>query len=226
MDRLYEIDPLSGEYRVYKVPHGRDDVLGGILGNRFAGNYPKVDNYFGLHSFALSPRDGHLFVTPSMRRALLEFDPVSKQFTEWEMDGGFYPHTVRIDQQDRVWFTLALSSRVAMFDRTSREFSYYDLPPRGLKERLILWLAEWRLGSGKTGEPPIRPRQQRLPNALWHRYRARWNGVGGASLCQRYRAHRPRHRRGADDPHPLHGTAQTALRRPGKFLQSWAFPRA
>lgn len=154
MDRLYEIDPLSGEYRVYKIPHGRDDVLGGILGNRFADGYPKVDNYSGVHSFALSPRDGHLFITPSMRRALLEFDPVSKQFTEWKMDGGFYPHTVRIDQQDRVWFTLALSSRVAVFDRSRGKFSYYDLPPRGLKERLTLWLAEWRLGSGNTGEPP------------------------------------------------------------------------
>ena len=70
------------------------------------------------------------------------------------MDGGFYPHTVRIDPQDRVWFTLALSSRVAMFDRSGHEFSYYDLPPRGLTERLILWLAQWRLGSGNTGEPP------------------------------------------------------------------------
>lgn len=154
MDRLYEIDPLSGEYRVYKVPHAPGDALGGILGNRFAGGYPKVDNYFGVHSFALSPRDGHLFITPSMRRSLLEFDPVSKQFTEWKMDGGFYPHTVRIDQQDRVWFSLALSSRVAMFDRSSRRFSYYDLPPRGLKERLILWIAQWRLGSGKTRTPP------------------------------------------------------------------------
>lgn len=154
MDRLYELDPLSGEYRVYKVPRPADARPGGILGNRLAGGYPKVDNAYGLHSLALSPRDGHIFITPSMQQSLLEFDPVQKRFIEWPMDEGFYPHTIRVDAEDRVWFTLALSSQVAMFDRAAQRFTYYDLRPRSLRERIVLWIAQWRLARGAVSEPP------------------------------------------------------------------------
>ena len=70
---------------------------------------------------AESPKDKHIFITPSYQRRLIEFDPVTKAFRLHEMDGGFYPHTVRFDAKDRVWFTLALSNQVGMFDRTTRE---------------------------------------------------------------------------------------------------------
>lgn len=136
-DRLYEIDPDTGEYTVYKVPHRDDQKLGGILGNRFV-TFPKMYNYLGVHSFAISPTDGNIFITPSMQQALLEFDPETKEFTTHEMPGGYYPHTIRADSQDRIWFTLAVSSQVAMFNRQSRKFKLYDLPARGFKEWLIL----------------------------------------------------------------------------------------
>ena len=50
-------------------------------------------------------------------------DPDTGEFTRHKMDEGFYPHTIRTDDQDRVWFTLALSSQVAMFDRETEEFT-------------------------------------------------------------------------------------------------------
>ncbi|CAA0081138.1 PE-PGRS family protein PE_PGRS18 [Halioglobus japonicus] len=136
-DRLYEIDPKSGQYTVYKVPHTDEQTAGGILGNRFV-TFPKMHNFLGVHSFAVSPKDGNIFVTPSMQQALLEFNPATKEFTTHEMPGGYYPHTIRIDAQDRVWFTLALSSQVAKFDRTTNEFTLVDLPARGIQEWLIL----------------------------------------------------------------------------------------
>jgi streptogramin lyase len=136
-DRIYELAPETGAYTVYKVPHDADARVGGILGNRFK-VFPKMHNYLGVHSFAYSKRDGNIFITPSMQQSLLEFDVKTKQFTEHKMPGGFYPHTIRIDGQDRVWFTLALSSQVAMFDRKTAEFTLYDLPARGAKEWLIL----------------------------------------------------------------------------------------
>lgn len=136
-DRLYEIDPQTGDYTVYKVPHTDEQEPGGILGNRFV-TFPKMHNYLGVHSFAVSPKDGNIFVTPSMQQALLEFNPKTKQFTTHEMPGGYYPHTIRTDSKDRVWFTLALSSQVAMFDRTSGEFTLIDLPARGVQEWLTL----------------------------------------------------------------------------------------
>ena len=138
-DRIYEIDPVSGEYSVYVVPHPDDAQLGGILGNRFI-TFPKMANYMGVHSFAYSKKDGHIFITPSMQQALLEFDPVSKKFTTHWMDEGYYPHTIRVDDKDRVWFTLAVSSQVAMFDRTNNRFKLFDLPARTFKEWLTIKL--------------------------------------------------------------------------------------
>ncbi len=136
-DRIYELDPKTGEYTVYKVPHSEDMGLGGIMGNRFK-VFPKMYNYMGVHSFAYSKKDGNIFITPSMQQALLEFDVKTKEFITHEMPEGFYPHTIRTDAQDRVWFTLALSSQVAMFNRQTGKFKIYDLPARGFMEWLTL----------------------------------------------------------------------------------------
>ncbi|HEY7774973.1 MAG TPA: lyase, partial [Kineobactrum sp.] len=136
-DRIYEVNPETGTYTVYKVPHHEGARVGGILGNRFT-VFPKMDNYMGVHSFAYSKKDGAIFITPSMQQALLEFDPVTKAFTIHDMPRGYYPHTIRTDDQDRVWFTLALSNQVAMFDRSTRAFTVYDLPARSIREWLIL----------------------------------------------------------------------------------------
>ena len=138
-DRIYEVDPKNGSHIVHKLPKLEGARNGGLLGNRFK-VFPKIDNAMGVHSFALSPRDGHIFITPSMQQALMEFNPHTGEFTTYTMEEGYYPHTIRIDQQDRVWFTLAVSSQVAMFDRTSKQFTYYDLPARTFKEWVTLKL--------------------------------------------------------------------------------------
>ena len=138
-DRVYEIDPKTGNYTVYKIPPQPGDKLGGLLAGRLR-DFPKHETYQGIHSLAESPKDKHIFITPSYQRRLLEFDPVSKAFTAHEMDGGFYPHTIRFDAKDRVWFTLALSNQVAMFDRAAKKFSYYDLPFRSTMEKITVAL--------------------------------------------------------------------------------------
>ena len=137
-DRIYEIEPNTGEYTVYVVPHAKDAKLGGLLGNRFGERFPKLNNYRGVHSFAVSPDDGHIFITPSMQQALLEFDPVTKEFTTHKMDEGYYPHTIRADNHGRIWFTLAISSQIAMWDRNKKQFKIYDLPARSFKEWMII----------------------------------------------------------------------------------------
>ena len=153
MDRIYAFDPATGEYEVFKVPHDVGATHGGILGNRM-GTYPKTDNYMGVHSFAIAPSDGHIFLTPSMQQELVEFDPDSGEFYRYKMDDGFYPHTIRTDNKDRVWFTLALSSQVAMFDRETKEFTYFDIPARGVKEWAALKIIKFRLGHGYVGSRP------------------------------------------------------------------------
>ncbi len=138
-DRLYEVDPDTGAYTVYKIPPQPGDKLGGLLAGRLR-DFPKHETYQGIHSLAESRKDGHVFITPSYQRRLIEFDPVAKSFRAHEMDRGFYPHTVRIDAQDRVWFTLALSNQVAMFDRATARFTTYDLPFRTFGEKMTVKL--------------------------------------------------------------------------------------
>ncbi|MFM7275967.1 MAG: lyase, partial [Gammaproteobacteria bacterium] len=154
MDRIYELDPVSGEYTVYRLPHSASARPGGILGNRLAGGYPRAENLYGVNAFALSAADGHLFIATPMQQALIEFDPLSKQFTEWAMEDGFYPHSLRVDAKDRVWVTLALSNAVAVFDRQEKRFRSVDLPARGIRERLRLAISQFRLARGWFGEPP------------------------------------------------------------------------
>jgi streptogramin lyase len=151
-DRLYEVEPASGKYTVYRVPHQPDDAKGGLLPGRLV-DFPKHDTYQGIHSLAESAKDGHIFLTPSHQRRLIEFDPVSKQFTQHPMDSGFYPHTVRVDAKDRVWFTLALSNQVAMFDRGTKQFTLYELPYRSLMERISVKLTPTLMGLTRFGIP-------------------------------------------------------------------------
>jgi len=134
-DRLYEVDPMTNQVTVYRIPHREGERNGGLLAARLK-NFPKHDSTSNAHSLAESRVDGHLFITPSAQRRLVEFDPATKAFTLHEMDEGFYPHTIRVDQKDRVWFTVALSNQVAMFDRTTKRFTMYDLPTRGFREWL------------------------------------------------------------------------------------------
>ena len=118
----------------------------------------------GVHSFAYSKKDGNIFITPSMQQALLEFNPRSREFTTHKMPEGFYPHTIRIDDKDRVWFTLAVSSQVAMFDREKQEFKFYDLPSRGFKEWLTIKALPFIFWMDPENQP--RPSPDREGNGL------------------------------------------------------------
>ena len=138
-DRLYEVNPQTGAYTVYRVPPQPGDNLGGLLAGRLK-DFPKHETYQGIHSLAESDRDGHIFITPSYQRRLIEFDPKTKTFSNHEIGSGFYPHTVRIDDKDRVWFTLALSNQIGMYDRTANKFTTYDLPFRSFMEKLTVKL--------------------------------------------------------------------------------------
>lgn len=150
-DRMYEIDPKTGEYRVYKLPREEGDKLGGLLGARLK-EFPKHETFAGIHSFAESPVDGSIFITASYQQRIIEFNPTTKEWKNHLMNEGYYPHTLRVDQDNNVWFTLALSNQVGMFDRTKQTFELFDLPSRSFKETVtvnlmgvLLKLMSWGL---------------------------------------------------------------------------------
>ena len=150
-DRLYEINPENGEYKVFKLKREASDEHGGLMARRLS-SFPKHEAFAGIHSLAESKKDGHIFITTSYQQRLVEFNPTTKEFTNHAMDDGYYPHTIRVDNKDRVWFTMALSNQIAMFDRVSKEFTMFDLPNRSAREGVtvsamgvILTLIDWGL---------------------------------------------------------------------------------
>lgn len=138
-DRLYEINTETGEFTIYKLKRESSDKHGGMMSGRLA-TFPKHETYAGIHSFAESPVDGNIFITTSYQQRLVEFNPKTKEFTNHHMDNGYYPHTIRVDQQDNVWFTMALSNQIAKFDRKTKEFEMFDLPARNFQEGVTISL--------------------------------------------------------------------------------------
>jgi virginiamycin B lyase len=151
-DRLYELEPCTGQYTVYKLPRERDDQLGGLFAARLA-QFPKHDSYLALHSLAVSGKDGHIFLTPSVQRRIVEFDPKTKQFTVHHLADGLYPHTIRVDAQDRVWFTLALSNQIGMIDRATGQQHFIDLPTRSLGEAFTVRILPLMFKLAELGLP-------------------------------------------------------------------------
>ncbi len=151
-DRLYEVNTATNQVTTYRVPHRDSDKPGGLMPAGLE-TFPKHDSTSQPHSLAVSKVDGHIFITPTNQRRLIEFDPITKQFTLHEMEQGFHPHTVRIDAKDRVWFTLALSSQIAMFDRKAKSFTYYDLPTRSLWEKIQISLIPFSFKLMEWGIP-------------------------------------------------------------------------
>ena len=221
-DRLYEVDPRTNQVTVYKIPHREGEPNGGLLAARLK-DFPRHDSTSNAHSLAESRVDGHIFITPSAQRRLVEFDPETKAFTLHEMDEGFYPHTIRIDQQDRVWFTVALSNQIAMFDRGTQRFTMYDLPTRGFREWLntryigaIFKLMSWGVPLAEVAAGG--PRGHRHAAALRHRHHARRQGVVRAAAHRRDRLDRSCDRRDRDVRDAVQGPAPAAHRRRGQAV--------
>ena len=150
-DRMYEINPITGEYTVYKLPRETWDQHGGLLGARLK-EFPKHETFAGIHSFAQSPKDGHIFITASYQQRIIEFNPTTKKWINHHINDGYYPHTLRVDQNENVWFTLALSNQVGVFNRAQQSFELIDLPSRSFKESItvnlmgvLLKLMSWGL---------------------------------------------------------------------------------
>jgi streptogramin lyase len=165
-DRIWELDPKTGINKVHKVPRKDDDELGGLLSGRLSA-FPKHATYVGVHSLAESPVDGHIFITPSLQKRIIELNPKTGEFTSYEFENGLYPHTIRIDKKDRVWYTLALSNQIGMFDRNTKTFKAYDIPPRTGKEKFSLFISGFILRLMNWGFPmhllPVDDRVSGMP---------------------------------------------------------------
>tara|TARA_R110001592_G_scaffold363396_2_gene687601 strand:+ start:13987 stop:15696 length:1710 start_codon:yes stop_codon:yes gene_type:complete len=80
------------------------------------------------HSLVIAP-DGMIYLTDSIGAAVTSFDPATRKFENFEVEGGaLYPHTVRMDGQGVVWFTIAFSNQVGRFDPKNKSMKVIALP--------------------------------------------------------------------------------------------------
>ncbi|MFN8542970.1 MAG: carboxypeptidase regulatory-like domain-containing protein [Candidatus Binatia bacterium] len=145
-DRLYRLDPRSGDRRSFDIPRG-----GAPLGGVFGGRQPipaNADAHVGPHSLQIAP-DGAVWLTLALGNELARFDPKAEQFTIHAQPEGLYPHTLRFDQLGRIWFTLAVSNHVGMLDPRTGERRTYRLPARTWGEALVVRAVPWVLELGR-----------------------------------------------------------------------------
>lgn len=128
-DGMYVTDLEKGETEFF--PHPEQGMpLGGIftvLGVPPAMN--KVSVRHGPHSLA-EGRDGKLYVTNSYSAAIGVFNPKTN---EWEhkipLPGNApYPHTIRVDDQGILWFSVPGTEQIGRLDPQSQEITLIELP--------------------------------------------------------------------------------------------------
>ena len=66
--------------------------------------------------------------------------PRRERFEIHEVAEGYYPHTLRFDAQGRIWYTIAASNHVGMFDPATGAQRHVRLPARTWQQELALRL--------------------------------------------------------------------------------------
>jgi streptogramin lyase len=127
-DRIFITDPVANTTESFDIPTGGIPQGGKFF--RLTGNSTPLGLAVarGPHSLQAGP-NGHFYTTDTVSGQIGEFDPKLRTFVGHEIGGSaMYPHTNRFDRLGRVWFTLAFSNQVGMFDTRSGEMRVLDLP--------------------------------------------------------------------------------------------------
>lgn len=80
------------------------------------------------HSLAEDSK-GKLYLTDSIGASIGIFDPVNGKFEHHEVGSkAIYPHTIRVDDKDVIWASVAFSNQVARFDSKTKDMKALTLP--------------------------------------------------------------------------------------------------
>jgi streptogramin lyase len=65
------------------------------------------------------------------------------------LEHGFYPHTLRFDARGRIWYTIAASNHLGMYDPATRAQRELRLPARDLRQAVVLRMMPTLLWLGR-----------------------------------------------------------------------------
>ena len=138
-DILWALDRSTGKIERYPLPD-IDLPRGGLFSGLklpigvFSGKH-------GPHSMAQTS-DGRIWMTNSLSSTLMSFDPATKAFATYPVGhDALYPHTIRADRNDVLWFTIIATNQVGRFDPKTGDMTVIALPASGP----ISWVSEMLL---------------------------------------------------------------------------------
>jgi streptogramin lyase len=124
-DALLSLDTTTGERIVYAVPGGKEP---------YTDELPRM----GPHSLQEGPNKD-IWMTLALGGKMGKFDIETKEFTIVESGEnnrrGFYPHTLRFDQEGIIWYTDAAMNSVFRLDPATHHVKRYALPKPEASER-------------------------------------------------------------------------------------------
>jgi len=137
-DAVSTVDPKTGERKVYTVTGGKEYEADG---------FPTK----GPHSLEPDSK-GNMWITLALSGQMAKFDAKTKEFTivssaPAPRKRGMYPHTLRVDQNDVVWYTDAGTNSVFSLDPSNDNV---------VKEYKLLSAGQ-AIGSGKGESSGITP---------------------------------------------------------------------
>jgi streptogramin lyase len=106
-------------------------------------------------------------MTLALGSQLARFDTDTEKWEIHELEEGIYPHTLRFDQQGRIWYTMAVSNHVGLLDPATGEQKSISLPATSFRQALALrmipiglWLSQYidisGMASGEGGGDGVR----------------------------------------------------------------------
>lgn len=135
-DILWTLDRASGRIEQHRLP---DIDL--PRGGKFSGMQLPIGIFSGKHGphSMAQTRDGRIWITNALSSTLMSFDPVKKAFKTYPVGkDALYPHTIRVDKEDIVWFTIVASNQIGRFDPKTETMTVMRLPSNGF----LRWVSD------------------------------------------------------------------------------------
>ncbi len=128
-DIIWELDRKTGKIDAHQLPD-IDLPEGGVFSG-FRLPIGVFTGKHGPHSMAQA-KDGKFWITNALSSTLASYDPATKAFKLYDVGRThLYPHTVRIDGEGIVWFTIAASNEVGRFNSKTEQMTVIPLPHDG-----------------------------------------------------------------------------------------------
>ena len=132
VDQIYITDPKSDRTEVFAIPAAGVPIGGSFAGENGVPDWVPMGVRHGNHSLALSPKNGHFYMTGSVGGEIGEFDPVAQAYRVHKVGGTLkvasWPHTIRFDSKGMIWFNTFIGNQIGRFDPQTGKWMIVELP--------------------------------------------------------------------------------------------------